>query len=242
MTTDQLNNTSVEELALKAEDAIRDGVKTGDSVSLGDGMSGTIEVLDAGHSWVWDIRNGDRSKVNNNMLRTQLDKRDPDTNLRVFTTNPNHPGMPKPTVGQYKCILHKDERTAEHDRMGFVVCKKSNLISPSEVENHAQRRHQNEWRQIKEAEARVRDERNERIQELQLERLLAQTQSEPAPVPAPAPVAQAPEMPDVTPVEITAVKSDNRIDCSAPFCDWFSEAPKASSRKNAFYRHKNTHE
>ena len=97
MTTDQLNNTSVEELALKAEDAIRDGVKTGDSVSLGDGMSGTIEVLDAGHSWVWDIRNGDRSKVNNNMLRTQLDKRDPDTNLRVFTTNPNHPGMPKPT-------------------------------------------------------------------------------------------------------------------------------------------------
>jgi hypothetical protein len=94
MTTDQLNNTSVEELALKAEDAIRDGVKTGDSVSLGDGMSGTIEVLDAGHSWVWDIRNGDRSKVNNNMLRTQLDKRDPDTNLRVFTTNPNHPGMP----------------------------------------------------------------------------------------------------------------------------------------------------
>tara|TARA_S200002703_G_C3795256_1_gene245524 strand:- start:39 stop:749 length:711 start_codon:yes stop_codon:yes gene_type:complete len=236
MTTDQLNNTSVEELALKAEDAIRDGVKTGDSVSLGDGMSGTIEVLDAGHSWVWDIRNGDRSKVNNNMLRTQLDKRDPDTNLRVFTTNPNHPGMPKPTVGQYKCILHKDERTTEHDRMGFVVCKKSNLISPSEVENHASRRHQNEWRQIKEAEARVRNERNERIQELQLERLLAQTQSEPAPVPAPAPV-------EVVADAETSMQSPEEFR-TCPDCDeWTNDNPKIASRRMSFRHHtKKAHE
>lgn len=236
MTTDQLNNTSVEELALKAEDAIRNGVKTGDSVSLGDGMSGTIEVLDAGHSWVWDIRNGDRSKVNNNMLRTQLDKRDPDTNSRVFTTNPNHPGMPKPTVGQYKCILHKDERTAEHDRMGFVVCKKSNLISPSEVENHASRRHQNEWRQINEAEARVRDERNERIQELQLERLLAQTQPEPAPVSAPAPVEV------VADAEASMQSPEEFRTC--PDCDeWTNDNPKIASRRMSFRHHtKKAHE
>lgn len=35
--------------------------------------------------------------------------------------------MPTPTVGQYKCILHKDDpNRAEYNKLGFIVCK--NLI------------------------------------------------------------------------------------------------------------------
>lgn len=236
MTTEQLNNTSVEELALEAQDAIGDGIKTGDNVTIEGGLSGSVEVLDAGHSWVWDIRNGDRSKVNNNMLRSQLGKLDPDTNQRVFTTNSNYPGMPKPVLGSFKCVFHKDaENRAELDRLGHPVCKKSNLISPTEVENHARNRHPREWKQIYDAEQKIKDDRRAQIEELQLARLLAET---------PAPVAAAPAPAPVQPVQdaAPAIESPEEFR-TCPKCeDWTNDTPKLASRRMSFFHHNKKHD
>ena len=134
MANDTLEEQSVEELMYAAEEAVVDSDATeGDLVHKpsGDVPFGmrVDEVLSAGHVWVYDIRNGDRSRINKNNLQVQLGKRDPDTGKRVFTTDKNYPGMPTPTVGQYKCILHKDDpNRAEYDKLGFVVCKKSKSI------------------------------------------------------------------------------------------------------------------
>ena len=236
MANDTLEEQSVEELMHAAEEAVVESDATeGDLVHKpsGDVPFGmrVDEVLSAGHVWVYDIRNGDRSRINKNNLQVQLGKRDPDTGKRVFTTDKNYPGMPTPTVGQYKCILHKDDpNRAEYNKLGFIVCKKSNIPSPSEVENHARNRHQQEWRQIMEAEQRERDERRAKIEELQLERLLADQPASPVAV-AGSQSATEPEVEDATEFS------------TCPSCNWTNDNPSLASRRMSFYHHnKKEHE
>jgi hypothetical protein len=242
MANDALEEQSVEELMYAAEEAIVDNdASAGDLVHKpsGDAPFGmrVDEVLSAGHVWVYDIRNGDRSRINKNNLQVQLGKRDPETGKRVFTTDKNYPGMPKPVVGQFKCILHKDDpNRAEYTRMGFPVCRKSNLMSPSEVENHARNRHQQEWRQIKEAETREREERRAKIEELQLNRLLAESGTAPAPTVAPEPAVQ--------PVQeaVSTIESPEEFR-TCPECDeWTNDNPKVASRRMSYFHHKKKHE
>ena len=67
----------------------------------------------AGYVYVWDNRTGDRSIINQNMLKTQLEKRRPEDGSRAFTTVD-----PKITIkqGALKCMLHSDERKPAYFR------------------------------------------------------------------------------------------------------------------------------
>ena len=234
--SNDLEGQSVEELMYAAEEAIvEDSAKEGDLVNRpsADNPLGmrVDEVLSAGHVWVYDIRNGDRSRINRNNLQVQLGKLDPETGKRVFTTDKNYPGMPDPVVGQYKCILHKDSPDREkYDQQGFPVCRKSNLMSPSEVENHARNRHQQEWRQIQEARQRERDDRREQIERLQLERLLNETGT--APQPAAQPVQEA----------VSTIESPEEFRTCPKCDDWTNDNPKLASRRMSFFHHNKKHE
>ena len=64
------------------------------------------EVQSAGYVLVWDKRDGEVSMVNRNMLRPQLEKRDPETGDRVFTTDRRLAPVPK--RGSLLCMLHAD--------------------------------------------------------------------------------------------------------------------------------------
>jgi len=91
MANSSLEGTSVHELALEAQDAIDDtDLKVGEftHTPTADDPYATIveEASSAGKSVVYDIRNGEASIVNNNMLPSQLGKTDPETGKRIFTT------------------------------------------------------------------------------------------------------------------------------------------------------------
>jgi hypothetical protein len=106
----------------------------------------------AGYVYVYDVRSGDRSIVNRNMLSTQLDKRDEDR-TRIFSTI--KPPI-EPAVGTYKCLLHEDQPEREHyDAMGLARCKKSNLISEYQVNRHMSVRHHTEWETIQQEQDRA---------------------------------------------------------------------------------------
>ena len=107
------------------------------------------EVQSAGYVLVWDKRDGEVSMVNRNMLRPQLEKRDSETGDRVFTTDRRLAPVPK--RGSLLCMLHADHPEREyHKRLGFVTCRKSNLVSTLDVRTHMQHRHQREWEALEE--------------------------------------------------------------------------------------------
>lgn len=86
---------------------------------------------------------GDRSIVNLNMLPAQLRKRDPDTGLRAFTTR--DPGV-RPPQGTLICWLHADhEMRPVTKSFGFATCRKSNITSVYEAEQHTKRKHSREY-------------------------------------------------------------------------------------------------
>jgi hypothetical protein len=215
-TVNMVDGKSVEELALDAESAIRDGMKDADTVAIDSGLSGSVEMLDAGHSWVYDVRNYDRSKVNNNMLRTQLQKTDTDVTSahygrRVFTTENLWAKGLRPVKGTFKCFLHKDSPDREKwNTMGYAVCPAGSLASPSNQEA-----------------------------DLNIAALLAQQAATAPPVVAPvvaAPVETAPEV-AAQPVEEFSPSSG-----TCPKCDWTNDSPKPQSRRMSFFHHNKTHE
>lgn len=107
-------------------------------------------VSSAGYTYVYDIRTGDRSVVNNNMLAAQLRKSDPETGTRIFTTR--KPDI-TPFQGKHKCYLHKDALDRpKYDQMGFAACHKSNLASEFHLERHMAAKHKSEWSAIKQAQ------------------------------------------------------------------------------------------
>lgn len=102
-------------------------------------------VVSAGYTYVWDNQTGKQSKVNNNMVTVQLNKRRKDGS-RVFTTiKPDF----EPRGGQYKCLLHEsNESRSTYDELGLPICTKDNLDSPYQVTRHMQTRHPQEWETI----------------------------------------------------------------------------------------------
>jgi hypothetical protein len=190
-TVNMVDGKSVEELALDAESAIRDGMKDADTVAIDSGLSGSVEMLDAGHSWVYDVRNYDRSKVNNNMLRTQLQKTDTDVTSahygrRVFTTENLWAKGLRPVKGTFKCFLHKDSPDREKwNTMGYAVCPAGSLASPSNQESHAKRTHKAEWAAIQAEAERTRQQKADQLADLNIAALLAQQATTAPPVVAP---------------------------------------------------------
>jgi hypothetical protein len=117
----------------------------------------TTKPLSAGYVWLYDLRDGESSITNRNMLRTQLRKIDKDTGKYVFTVNPKE--APKPTRGTMKCLLHARHPLRDRaDKLGFAVCLKGTLASEFHVLRHMQRTHKTEW-------AVLEHEREERVKE-----------------------------------------------------------------------------
>jgi len=126
----------------------------------------TIKWLSsAGYVWVWDNRTGECSKINRNMLETQLKKRRPDGS-RIFTTR--DPGIPVKR-GNLKCMLHaKDPSREYYDLLGLPVCRKENITSPYQVRRHMEKRHPQEWATIKEEITRKEKEDERKLREILL--------------------------------------------------------------------------
>lgn len=241
-----VDGKSIEELALDAESAIRDGYQSGDNLSIDSGVSGGIEILDAGHSWVYDVRNYQRSKVNNNMLRTQLQKTDVDVSSdhfgkRVFTTENLWAKGLSPKKGDIKCFLHKESPDrAKWDDMGYAVCPAGSLASPSNAVSHARRTHKAEWAAVAEDKERARNDLRDQLDRANLAALLrAQELAAPPPVVAPEPVTESVQENET---HIGAPESFSASSGTCFKCDWTSEAPKAASRSNAYYKHRHIHE
>ena len=229
MSNEALEGTSVHELALEAQDVIDDtDVKEGQfahTPTANDPYAMIIEeASSAGKSVVYDIRNGEASIVNNNMLATQLAKTDPDTGKRVFTTRRSD--APEVVSGEYLCLLHEEHPDREfHKGLGLGTCNKSNLRTLLDVRTHAQNRHQQEWSAIYENRDQEREEQERRIRELTLSQLVVPAAADAA-AQVPAAVNEVPET------------SFSAYSGTCPDCEWTNDATKATSRKTAYYRHK----
>ena len=245
------------ELMLEAMDAVEPGDAPGTVVHrpTQDTPFGIVleDVDSAGYKVVYHTVTREASVVNGNMLESQLSKMttltDPDgtvRNIRAFTTRAPetwNPPAPPPDRGTLLCIFHKDAEMYDHYKTIGIFpmptttgyCPKSNMVTLMDVRTHAQHRHKNEWESVEAdrtatIEAEEREIRRMTVENLRAERLERESTA--------APVAVAPEQPVVEPEtgEIVPVRSEGRLDCSAG--DWYSTAPKSSSRSNAFYRHK----
>jgi len=119
-------------------------------------------ISSAGYVWVWDNRTGECSKINRNMLETQLRKKRLDGS-RVFTTiNPKIPVK----RGNLKCMLHaKDPNREQYDALGLPTCRKENITSPYQVRRHMEKRHPQEWAAIKEEITRKEKEEERQLRE-----------------------------------------------------------------------------
>mgnify|MGYP003149911656 CR=1 FL=1 len=178
MGNNSLDGTSVHELALEAQDAIDDtDLKAGEfthTPTADDPYAMIVEeASSAGKSVVYDIRNGEASIVNNNMLPTQLGKTDPETGKRIFTTRQSD--APPVSRGEYLCLLHENHSDREyHKSLGLGTCNKSNLRTMLDVRTHAQNRHRAEWAAITEARDQEREDQERKIRELTLSQLMLQ--------------------------------------------------------------------
>ena len=148
------SNSVLEEL-VKAGNAGEPGdVRVNEVVSDGNGAPPAVvgSLESAGYTYIYDSKTGQRSLTNNNMLRTQLEKKRPDGS-RVFTVR--KPDF-EPAAGALKCLLHPDQPSRPHfDALGMPTCRKSNLTSSFQVEQHMAHRHKVEWATIKHEQAEV---------------------------------------------------------------------------------------
>jgi hypothetical protein len=237
MGNNSLDGTSVHELALEAQDAIDDtDLKTGEfthTPTEDDPYAMIVEeASSAGKSVVYDIRNGEASIVNNNMLPSQLGKTDPETGKRIFTTR--KADAPPVTRGAYLCLLHENHPDREyHKTLGLGTCSKSNLRTMLDVRTHAQNRHRNEWAAITESRDQEREDQERKIRELTISQLLPNSSSEATvDVTQPVEATPAPEVPD----DVWKTSSGTCLECN-----WTNSAAKARSRTAAYYTHKKTH-
>ena len=237
MGNNSLDGTSVHELALEAQDAIDDtDLKEGSfthTPTASDPYAMIVEeASSAGKSVVYDIRNGEASIVNNNMLPSQLGKTDPETGKRIFTTR--KADAPPVIRGAYLCLLHENHPDREyHKTLGLGTCNKSNLRTMLDVRTHAQNRHRSEWAAITEARDQNREDQERKIRELTISQLMPNSSSEAiSVVTQPVEANLAPEVP------VEAWKTSSG---TCPECDWTNSAAKARSRTAAYYTHKKTH-
>ena len=159
-----MTTKNIEELMIDAEAAIEPGSDETD-IDMGHGdLRGTLSIESAGWVKVWDMRTGEESKVlgHPDYLRRQLQKLDPGTGKRIFTTvKPSF----KPFRGSALCPLHRDApEFSEYQKRGYPVCRKSNLRNDAEAERHLRIKHSDTFlmmertrqREIEEEERAVR--------------------------------------------------------------------------------------
>ena len=187
-----------EELALLAQDAISPGMED-DLVQMPSKETPwgiTIKEMEsAGWVTVWDKFTGEPSKVNRNMLETQLLKVN-DDGLRCFTTV--KPAI-KPWRGSTPCMLHPDsEDRSAYDRMGLPVCKSGNLASEFQMRLHMEHRHKNEWAQLQDIEQQKVDEEERLVRQALIR---ANTPTEYLSIPVAAVNEAAPPVEVAAPVE-----------------------------------------
>ena len=142
------NKESVQEMLRDAEAAEEPGnMKPGSIVGNSNGMTMTAsELSSAGWVYVYNVRTGDRSTVNRNMLEQQLQKKFDDGTFAFSTRKPE--GV-EPPRGKIKCLLHKDDPDRElYRQMGLPECIKDNLNTIHELTTHMQKRHRREWASI----------------------------------------------------------------------------------------------
>ena len=158
--------TQVQEITGKEADELESWLKAKDAPEPGDSLKERIirdpdmpegvgmkytSVKSAGWVYVYHTRTGDKSIVNRNMLRTQLQKKLEDGSL-AFSLKPpvgKDGKIIKPIPGIIKCLLHPDDLNRQHyDVMGFAICKKANLSSPHSLTQHMRHRHHVEWEAI----------------------------------------------------------------------------------------------
>mgnify|MGYP003131127598 FL=1 len=158
---------SIHEMLRDAEAAEEPGnMKAGQFVGNSDGMTMTAtELSSAGWVYVYNVRTGDRSTVNRNMLEQQLQKTFDDGTYAFSTKKPE--GV-EPPRGKIKCLLHKDDPNRElYRQMGLPECIKDNLNTSHDLTTHMQKRHRREWASIDgqaQEEERLRDrERDDRL-------------------------------------------------------------------------------
>jgi hypothetical protein len=143
-------NAVIQEMIAQAQAAAEPGDRPGTVVEKGDAPMVVRSVDSAGYVNLWDTRTGEHSLTNANMLPTQLKKKRPDGS-RVFTTV--NPGITPPR-GTIKCLLHPEgENRAHYDSLGFGVCRKSNLVSLFQLEQHMKHKHKQEYATIEKERA-----------------------------------------------------------------------------------------
>ena len=162
------NKESVQEMLRDAEAAEEPGnIKPGSIVGNTNGMTMTTsELSSAGWVYVYNVRTGDRSTVNRNMLEQQLQKKFEDGTFAFSTRKPE--GI-EPVRGKIKCLLHKDDPNRKlYDQMGLPVCRKATIHALHDLRIHMEKRHRREW-------ATIDGERKEeeRVKELERENQLA---------------------------------------------------------------------
>lgn len=126
-------------------------------------------MQDAGLVTIWDVKTGEPSLTNRNMLPTQLRKLSPD-GQRMFTlVKPNI----TPVRGTHKCLLHPDDpNRAEYDKMGFPTCRKTGMLSLYYVNTHMRIRHKTCWETIEQMRERE-EKRIDRDLQRDIQRRLA---------------------------------------------------------------------
>jgi hypothetical protein len=126
------------------------------------------EITDAGYVWVWETRTYERAPVLYYRLGQILRQRRPDGSYRWTLKDPGK----LPPRGTIKCLLHPDNpERAKYDRMGFPVCRKSNMWNIHGLEQHMQKKHRSVWEAIKDERDRA-----ERAEDRELRRALLQLQ------------------------------------------------------------------
>ena len=135
-------------MALVGEKGVEPGLNLDEVIQKGDNETpqvGGMSVTSAGYTIVYDTVTGIGSKINNNNLIQVLKKKrteEPNIGSPVFGLKQTV----KPMVGDYKCLLHKDDPNRKHyDEIGLAVCPKDNLASSYQVMRHMQKRHKTEW-------------------------------------------------------------------------------------------------
>lgn len=195
MTTDRAVTDELHMLLADAEAGVEPAgeIQQGQVInkpSAGDDLPMAVsELRSAGYTYVYDIRNGDRSLVNNNMLARQLEKKDPETGARVFTTR--DPGY-RPVAGTSVCWLHESHEYRKYaDEFGLPKCRKHNIPSTFQAREHTRKRHPQEYAAINDAVRRDQEAEDRRVQRQLLEQALGRNAD-----PAPATVAVAPDEPE----------------------------------------------
>ena len=160
------------------------GTTSGSSVDVNQVVHGGDTELDApmrissideaAYLWVWHVETGARSRVNANMLQSQLSKKLED-GRRAFTTV--DPQIPQPK-GQVLCRLHADAPDREiWAAMGFPTCPAGSLRNEMELDLHMKHRHKSEYGEMMGRAERSEKEEDRMLNRSLLEALVGQAQA-----------------------------------------------------------------